>query len=181
MHTTQSKHDGTFKATVENENVSNSTKNYVDLFSNHPMKSLFAPFNGLGINDGTSNPFWAMVKQVTDYNKGLFNAFTKQFEGRIPDLKTLCEKYQDKTEKQVEASKTLTNSLVEAYNKQMGFTLETNKKLQEEVTKQMTNVFKLNQGFWSNALNISPRSFSSENFSKDGAANENKIQTKVPA
>jgi hypothetical protein len=182
MNDSQNRNGGTFKASVENENSFNSFKNRND-FSEYKdsMKSLFAPFIDFTANGGSSNPFEKMFKQVTDYNKHLFGAFTKQFEQVMPELNTLSEKLQHKAEKQFEASKSLTNTIVETFTKQMESSLDVGKKLQEEMSKQITSAIKLNQEFCSEASTTSARSSATSmgNFAKDGAANENKKPMKV--
>ncbi|MEI8137877.1 MAG: hypothetical protein WCH21_11180 [Bacteroidota bacterium] len=169
----------------ENKNIWNPTKNFADLFfnNNDSIKSMFIPFSGFGMNGAFSNqfsnPFEKMIKQLTDYNQNLLGSFTKQFENGNSDWGVLNEKYQKTIEKEFEASKKLINTMVEGYNAQTESSLEAHKKLQEEINKQIGLVFKLNQEFWSEVLKTSQPPVALEKFSKDGAINDNKKQTKT--
>ena len=159
----------------QSKNMWNPMQNQSNLFfNNDALKSMFTPFNGFGMNNGGSNPFDKMVKQVSDYNHNLMGSLTKEFDNNISDGNSIGDKYQKLVTERNEASKVYINTLAETFNKQMESTLAINKKLQEETNKQFESVLKHTQQFWADVLNMNQTPPPLPNFSKDGAATENK-------
>ncbi len=168
----------------ENKNNLNPTKNFTDLFfNNSSLKSLYTPFSSLGMNGGFSNPFSNpfnnMFIQMKDYNQNLLGAFTKQFETGGIDSQSITDKYKKTIEKEIEASKHLMSSLSEAYNKRLEFSITESKKIQDEMNNQLKSMFEINQQFWAELFNTVKQEVVVDKFSKDGAATENKKQSKT--
>ena len=168
----------------ENKNIWNPAKTFTDLFSNNAgMKSMFTPFGGFGLDSGFTNPFSSafsnpfsnpldkIFKQMTDYNQTL-SSFSGQFGNENSGWSSINEKYQKTIAKEFEASKGLLNTLIDGYKKQAETSIEANKKLQEEINKQISLIVKLNQQFWSEILNTSSVAPTIEKPSKNGVAND---------
>jgi len=169
--------------TGQTKSMGNPTQNQGNLFFNNgALKSMFTPFNGLGMSNGVSNPFMVlfenpfdkMVKQVSDYNHNLMGSLTNQCDNAAADRDIIGDKYKKIVEGRYSVSKVYINTLAETFNKQMDSSLSTNKKLQEEINKQFESVLKLTQQFWAEVLNIhqTQTPLPLPNFSKDGAATE---------
>ncbi len=155
----------------QTKNMWNPMQNQSNLFfNNEALKSMFTPYNGFGMNNGISNPFDKMVKQVSDYNHNLMGSLTQQFNNTNSDGNSIADKYKKLVEERNEASKTYISTLAETFNKQMESSLAMNKKLQEETNKQFESVLKLTQEFWAGVLNVDQTSSSLPNFSKDGSS-----------
>jgi hypothetical protein len=136
----------------------NITPNYTDLFSfgNNPFKAFFNPFLGFS-SDGEqagrfSGLYEKLFKQVSEYNKHFLDLFQNNFQVSQEDWVALNEKYQHVVEEELNSAKTMMQTLIESYNKQLDFLTETNKELQSELNKQFNKLMKTNQEFWSEAV-----------------------------
>lgn len=164
----------------ENKNNLNPTKKFTDLFfNNSSLKSIYTPFSSSGMNGGFSNPFNNMFNQMKDYNQNLLGTFTKQLEMGGIDSQSISDKYKKTVEKEIEASKHLMSSLSEAYNKRLEFSITESKKIQDEMNNQLKSMFEINQQFWAELFNTAKQEVVVDKFSKDGAATENKKQSKT--
>jgi ribosomal protein S17E len=64
------------------------------------------------------------------------------------DFGAVNEKYQQVMKQDLEAAKNMINAMSEAYMTQLDFSVESNKKLLSELNKQMTQLMKGNEEFW---------------------------------
>lgn len=164
---------GNLFSSLNGENTStvfNPMKSYTDLFFNNPMKSQLNPFANFSTGN---NPFEKTIQQLTDYNQNFINSFTKKFDNGNVDWNTINEKYQQTFEKEFEVSQKMISTAIEAFNKQIEITSETNKNLQKEITEQMTNVFKLNRELWTETLTTSKTQTTTHNPVSNNTHNNN--------
>ena len=162
----------------------NNTPDFSNGFLNNGLTKAFAmPFNGM--NNNFTNPFLPtfdnLYKQMTDYSTTLFINVTNSLKGSA-DISEISKKYEDAINTRTEASKNLFKTAIDAYNKQVDFFIENNKKAMEEMSNQFNVMLKQNQKFWSDLMTSTQAPINSaEKVVKDSIIPEIKKRTPVPA
>ncbi len=118
------------------------------LNSGEALKSMFAPFNFFKPDGNFSNtfstPFDNLYKQMIEFNNNWFISLQKEFQGKQESWIEASEKYRELIEEEWKATQNIVNTIIETYNKEMDFSVETNKKLVQEIDKQFHLVSKQN-------------------------------------
>ena len=124
MKTLHYQQDSHHKSDIRSKNAlgSNKSENSPE-YQKSNMSSLFAPFYHFGMDKHPLIPFFKMEKHVP--------------EGGEQTEHTTNE---------------ITNSIMEAYNKQIGLSLDATQRLHKEFTDQMTTLYNINQEFWNSFL-----------------------------
>ncbi len=112
------------------------------------MKSLFTPFDSLGIGAGSHNPVDLFVKQVANHHTNMVETFTQHISKINPVLTKLNEE-EKITSKETNIS---TNYFLDAYVKQIEFYLQATEKLQESFTNQINFMYDFNKQFLAGIL-----------------------------
>lgn len=162
----------------------NAKPDFSNGFTNNDFAKAFTmPFNGIPSN--FTNPFLPMFdnlyKQMVDYNTTMFANITNSLKANA-DMPEISKKYQDTVNTRMEASKNILKSAAEAYNKQLDFSIENNKKAMDEITNQFNSMLTQNQKFWSDLLaSMHGSTKNEEKIAKDTITPEIKKRTSVPA
>lgn len=143
-----------------------STSAFSNAFMNNDLKAFAMPFNGMSNN--FTNPFLPnfdiLLKQMNDYSLAMFANINNGLKVNT-DMSLINTRYQDIVTARIEALKNIFKTSTEAYNKQLDFSMENNKKTMEEMNNQLNAIVNQNQKFWSEVLSSQ----------KSPAKNEEKI------
>jgi hypothetical protein len=144
-----------FNSFLGNNRGWNGTQGFANNFLNNDLSKLFSsPFGHFG--NSFPNPFVItfenIYKQMGEHNHNLLAALRSQIKGNEIDLDAVNKNYQETIVNRLESFKKIFNSLSEACSKKMDFSIETNKKLMEEISTHFSSVIKQNQKFWADAL-----------------------------
>ncbi len=114
----------------------------------------FPNFNGTnGASNQWSDTLEKLLKQMVNYNQNLMTMFSEKVDKDGLDWASISSKFSKNTEDLFQSVKRIQNSFLEASDDQIEFSKETNKKLQEDINKELTYITKQNQKFWSDFLN----------------------------
>ena len=102
-------------------------------------------------------------------------------ENKNFDWNSFNAKYSKRNEDLFESTKKILNSCIESANKNMETLMEANKKLQEEIGRELTTMTKKNQEFWSGILDTSTNKPQEKEYSFDGEKRPSKVYEKVKA
>lgn len=126
------------------------------LTANNSFKSFFSPLSWLK-TDGEytgqlTSVYENFFREVSEFNKNWLGAFQNTYNLGHSASVELNEKYQQLLEERRNATKSAMDSLTETYNKQLDFSVESNKKMISELNKQMERVIKSNAEFWNGVV-----------------------------
>lgn len=179
LNLTMSFYDNLFSMFPAFGNVWSRNKNLTEAFNANTDlgKWMWRPFT-IG-NVVPTNPFMDLFdktyKQLLEYNRNLFSSFTET------ELEPIGKKYQESITSQLEASKKITNSIQEAFNKQLEVAAESDKKLLDEINGQFNTLMKQNQEFWTAVLNANKAALEKEKAYKEDGGSAVKKQGKPVA
>jgi hypothetical protein len=127
----------------------NSSDFSTGFFNNDVTKAFTNPFSGM--NYQVANPFLPLFdkfyKQMEEYNKDMLASLTNGLKGNT-DWSEMTKKYQETVSSRMESSKNILQTATEAYNKQLDFSNNNNKKAMEDMTSQFNAMVKQSQTFW---------------------------------
>jgi ribosomal protein S17E len=122
--------------------------------NNH--KLIFNPLSWLRADgEYTNTPisvYQNFFKEISDFNKNWLDAFQSTYNLRQNDWGELNEEYQQLLEDNRTAVKDMTDNLINSYNKQLDFSVESNKKLLSELNRLMEKAVRSNLEFWENSI-----------------------------
>ncbi len=124
MKTLHQQQDSHHNSEMKNKNILSPYQNEKNVeHYNKSLTSFFSPFHHYAMNDHVLNPFFKMEKHIS------------------------------KNEEYIEPkTNEITKSILEAYNKQIGLSLDSTQKIHKEFVDQITNLYNLNQQFWNTFL-----------------------------
>lgn len=143
---------------VANKNTWDPASGFSSPFlkNNGAFKSVPNPLAWLKPDGDNSNPFMTMngnlFGQLNEYNKSWINSLQKNNTLEQIDWSAINEKYQKTRESHLETIKNIADTFTNAYNKQLDFSIESNKNLFAELNKQFTTALKINEDFWKNIV-----------------------------
>ena len=126
--------------------------------------------------------FDKIYSQLMEYNSNLLSMFNgKKTSGTEinPSSDIIRNKYQQAITNQIEISKKVTDSIVEAFNKQLGFATENDRKLMEELNERFNSAVKQSQEIWATILNPHKAPLKEETLSNENAGDVQKKQNKA--
>jgi hypothetical protein len=132
-----------------------TTPNYYSnsLFGNGTAKAFAMPFNEVS-NNATSPflpTFYNFYKQISDYYSTTFSNLTVGLKSNVASSE-FSKKYSDNVTTLLETAKAILKTAIEAYSKQLDFSMETTKKAVEEMTIQFNAMLKQNQNIWADVI-----------------------------
>ena len=114
-------------------------------------------------NNLFTTQFEALREQMVKFNTNWVTTLQKQFQDVQNNWGELSGKSQEIIEEKWGTTSNIITSMIEAYNKQMNFSVESNKKLMEEINSQLNLVTKQNEKFWADILKTIEASEETEN------------------
>jgi hypothetical protein len=139
-----------------NKNVWNANMDFTKYFGADETFKLFTPFNWFKTSDYLGNFFKPqsedLFKKTIEFNNNWFAELQKQFKIVQMNWVELSEKMQEIAEEEWKATYSSINSLIEAYNKQADFSIESNRKFMEKINSQFDLAAKQSEKFWSDVL-----------------------------
>lgn len=153
-----------------NETISDVMKKNAELFLNNLKMfseksqetidnsiSTFSDFNKKhDLSEGTIKnivtTYENQILQMIDYNKQLFGTLEKELHSKHFDVDDLIEKSANKMKHDFETSREAVKKFIETYSTKTDFSLNANKKLIEEINKQIEKLVESNKEFWTNTI-----------------------------
>lgn len=123
--------------------------NTISTFSDFNKKNDFSE----GSIKNIVNTYEDQILQMIDYNKQLFERLEKELHSKHFDIDALIEKSAKKMKHDFESSRDAVKKFIEAYSTKTDFSLNANKKLVEEINKQIENLVASNKEFWTTTIN----------------------------
>lgn len=99
------------------------------------------------------NTYEDQILQMIDYNKQLFETLEKELHSKHFDIDALIEKSAKKMKQDFETSRDAVKKFIETYSTKTDFSPSANKKLVEEINKQIEHLVESNKEFWTNTIN----------------------------
>jgi hypothetical protein len=139
-----------------NKNVWNANIDFTKYFGADGASKLFTPFNWFKTNDYLGYFFKPqsedLLSKIIEFNNNWFTELQKQFKIMQINWAELSEKMQEIIMEEWKTTYSSINSLIETYNKQADFSIESNKKIMEKINNQFDLAAKQSEKFWSDVL-----------------------------
>ena len=139
-----------------NKNVWNANMDFTKPFGADGVSKLFSPFNWLKTSDYLSDFFKpqteGLLKKAVEFNGNWVTELQKQFKIAQMNWVELSEKTQEIMEEEWKAIYNTMKSLVETYNRQADFSIESSRKFMEKINEQFDLASKQSEKYWSDIL-----------------------------
>ena len=139
-----------------NKNVWNANMDFSKSFGADGASKLFNPFSWFKTSDYFGDFFKPqseeLLKKTIEFNNNWFAELQKQFKIMQMNWVELSEKTQEIMEEEWKATYSSINSLIETYNKQADFSIESSRKFMEKINNQFDLAAKQSEKFWSDIL-----------------------------
>lgn len=98
------------------------------------------------------NTYENQILQMIDYNKQLFETLEKELHSKHFDIDELIEKSAKKMKHDFETSREAVKKFIDTYSNKTDYSLGANKKLVEEINKQIEHLVASNKDFWATTI-----------------------------
>jgi hypothetical protein len=139
-----------------NKNVWNANIDFAKYFGADGTSKLFTPFNWFKMSDYLGDFFKPqsedLLSKTIEFNNNWFTELQKQLKIMQMNWVESSEKMQEIVMEEWKTTYSSINSLIEAYNKQTDFSIESNRKFMEKINSQLNLAAKQSENFWSDVL-----------------------------
>lgn len=155
---TMSFYNNLLNSSLGNNNMWNQNRIFPYAFASLDTTKWFPnPFTFF-LTNIAQNPFLQQMDEtmmhIMEFNQNLFSAFANGGQRKRSNIDFFMEEYQQILNARGDASRQILSSMVNVFNEQLNCTIEMNKKVMDEITKDMEPIMKHNQKLWMDFFKI---------------------------